>query len=237
MADRKLSLVLLPGLLCTAALWNAQRAALCGKADVFIAALTRDDSMAGMAETVLESAPRRFALAGLSMGGYVALEIMRRAPDRVTKLALLDTSARADDPARTAEREELLALARRGAFDAVLHRLLPLLIHPDRLAGDPALCEAVLGMAREIGAEAYLRQMKAIMGRPDSRDALPEIRCPTLLLCGAEDARTPPEVHEEMAESIPDARLVVVPHCGHLSTMERPDAVNAALKAWLGTDG
>jgi pimeloyl-ACP methyl ester carboxylesterase len=233
MVDGKLPLVLLPGLLCTAALWNAQRAALCGTADVFVAALTGEDSMAGMAETVLASAPDRFALAGLSMGGYVALEVMRRAPGRVTKLALLDTSARADDPARTAEREELLALARQGAFDAVLRRLLPLLIHPDRLAGDPALCEAVRGMAREVGPEAYLRQMKAIMGRPDSRRGLPEIRCPTLVLCGAEDARTPPELHEEMAASIPDARLVVVPHCGHLSTMERPDAVNAALSAWL----
>lgn len=233
MVDGKLPLVLLPGLLCTAALWNAQRAALCRTADVFVAALTGEDSMAGMAESVLASAPERFALAGLSMGGYVALEVMRRAPGRVTKLALLDTSARADDPARTAEREELLSLARQGAFDAVVRHLLPLLIHPDRLAGDPALCEAVRGMAHEIGPEAYLRQMKAIMGRPDSRQGLVEIRCPTLVLCGAEDARTPREVHEEMAASIPDSRLVVVPHCGHLSTMERPDAVNAALTAWL----
>lgn len=234
MANGKLPLVLLPGLLCTAALWEAQKVALCETANVVVAPLTGDDSMAGMAESVLASAPDRFALAGLSMGGYVALEIMRRAPGRVEKLALLDTSARADDPARTAEREELLLLAQQGAFDAVVRRLLPALIHPDRLAGDRALCDAVVGMAHKVGPRVYLRQMKAIMGRPDSRDGLSEIRCPTLLLCGAEDARTPPAVHEEMAAAIPDARLVVVPHCGHLSTMERPDAVNIALKDWLG---
>jgi pimeloyl-ACP methyl ester carboxylesterase len=226
-------LVLLPGLLCGPALWAAQMAALSDLAEPRVADLTRDESMSGMAETVLADAPKRFALAGLSMGGYVALEIMRRAPERVTRLALLDTSARADDPARTEERLGLLAMARRGEFGAVTRQLLPMLIHPDRLANDVALCESVLRMAREIGRDAYLRQMAAIMGRPDSRADLPSICCPTLVLCGAQDARTPLPVHREMAEAIPGARLVVIDTCGHLSTMERPGDVSAAMRDWL----
>lgn len=231
--EERIPLVLLPGLLCGPALWAAQLEALADLTCPRIADLTRDASMAGMAETVLETAPERFALAGLSMGGYVALEIFRRAPERVTRLALLDTSARADDPTRTAERHALLALARRGEFDAVTRRLLPLLIHPDRFENDPALCEAVLGMAQEVGCEAYLRQMDAIMGRPDSRAELPAIRCPTLVLYGAQDERTPPSLHREMAAAIPGARLVVVEACGHLSTMERPGEVSAAMRSWL----
>jgi pimeloyl-ACP methyl ester carboxylesterase len=233
MADKKSPLILLPGLLCSAALWRPQIEALDDIAAPVVADLRHDDSLAGMAARVLAGAPERFALAGLSMGGYLAQEIMRTAPERVTRLALLDTSARADDPSRTAEREALLDEARGGGFEGVIAKLLPHLIHPDRLSGDPALCEAVLSMAREIGPDAFLRQMAAIMGRPDSRPGLPDIACPTLVLCGAQDARTPPAAHEEIASLIPGAKLVMVPDCGHLSTMERPEAVNAALRDWL----
>jgi pimeloyl-ACP methyl ester carboxylesterase len=228
-------LVLLPGLLCDAALWAPQVSALRGLADpIMIGDLTRNDSIGGMAEAVLAQAPPRFALAGLSMGGYCAFEIMRRAPERVTRLALLDTSARPDTDEQRARRRGLIELAEKGEFKGVTPRLLPLLIHPDRL-GDEALKATVMGMAERVGKEAFLRQQKAIMGRPDSRPDLGRIACPTLVLVGRQDALTPVAVHEEMAAGIPGARLVIVEDCGHLSTLEKPEAVNVALEDWLAT--
>ena len=231
MTDRQ-TLVLLPGLLCDARLWAAQSEGLSDVADVVVADMTRDDSMAGMAQRTLDAAPARFALAGLSMGGYVALEIMRRAPERVTRLALLDTGPRADTPEQTTRRKDLIALAERGEFKAISPRLLPLFVHPDRLE-DAALVADIGAMADAVGKDAFLRQQKAIMGRPDSRPGLPEIGCDTLIVCGREDVLTPLELSEEMAALIPGAALVVIDDCGHLSTMERPRAVNAAMRAWL----
>lgn len=226
-------LVLLPGLLCDAALWAPQVSALRGLADpIMIGDLTRHDSMAGMAEAVLAEAPPRFALAGLSMGGYCALEIMRRAPERVTRLALLDTSARPDTDEQRARRRGLIELAEKGEFKGVTPRLLPLLIHPDRL-GDEALTATVMGMAERVGKEAFLRQQKAIMGRPDSRPDLARINCPTLVLVGRQDALAPVALHEEMAAGIPGARLVIIEDSGHLATLEKPEAINAALEDWL----
>jgi pimeloyl-ACP methyl ester carboxylesterase len=210
---------------------------VCGKvlsdvADVVIADLTRDETMSDMASRTLETAPETFALAGLSMGGYVALEIMRMAPERVTHLALLDTGARADTPEQTMRRRDLIALADRGEFKAVSPRLLPLFVHEDRLA-DPRLIGEITAMAESVGKDAFLRQQKAIMGRPDSRPGLPKIGCPTLVICGRQDALTPIELSEEIAGLMPGADLVLIDDCGHLATMERPDAVNAALRAWL----
>lgn len=233
MADRQ-TLILLPGLLCDARLWAAQTEGLADVADVVVADMTRDDTMAGMAERALAVAPDRFALAGLSMGGYVALEIMRRAPGRVERLALLDTGARADTPEHMARRRDLMALAERGEFEAISPKLLPVFVHPDRLA-DAALVADIAGMADAVGKDAFLRQQRAIMGRPDSRPGLLDIACDTLVICGREDALTPPELSEEMASLIPGALLVMIDHCGHLSTMERPQTVNAELRAWLAT--
>ena len=232
MADRT-PLVLLPGLLCDEALWRPQLEGLADRADAAVADLTRDNSMPAMAARVLATAPSRFALAGLSMGGYVAQEIMRQAPQRVERLALLDTNARADRPDQTARRRDLIALARHGRFKGVTKRLLPYLIHPDRL-DDTALTGIVMGMAERIGREAFLRQEEAIMGRADGLEDLRRIACPTLILCGAEDALTPPKVHREMADRISHARFVVIENCGHLSTLERPDEVTAAMRPWLG---
>jgi pimeloyl-ACP methyl ester carboxylesterase len=227
------SLVLLPGLLCDAALWAPQVNALRGLADpIMIGDLTRHDTMAGMAEAILAEAPPRFALAGLSMGGYCAQEIMRRAPERVTRLALLDTSARADSDEQRARRRGLIELAQKGQFKGVTPRLLPLLIHPDRLQ-DEALTRTVTGMAERIGKAAFLRQQKAIIGRPDGRPDLARIDCPTLILVGRQDALTPVALHEEMAAGIPGARLIVIEDSGHLTTIERPDPVNSALEEWL----
>ena len=230
------TLVLLPGLLCDAALWQPQVAGLSDLATCMVADLTRQDSIAAMAAETLAAAPERFALAGLSMGGYVALEIMRQAPERVARLALLDTKARADTTPETQRRKDLLALAQRGRFKGVTPRLLPLLIHAARQENSD-LPAVVMAMADRVGAEAFLRQQTAIMGRPDSLATLPGIACPTLVLCGRQDALTPLSCSEEMAAGIPGADLVVIEDCGHLATMERPEEVTAALRAWLEGGG
>lgn len=229
---QKIPLVLLPGLLCDAALWRAQVEGLGTLAAPTIVDLTRDDSLVGMARRALAEAPPSFALAGLSMGGYVAQEVMRQAPERVTRLALLDTSARADTPEQTARRRGLIELSEKGEFKGVTPRLLPLLIHPARHEDKP-LTDLVMGMAERVGKEAFLRQQKAIMGRPDGREDLRRIACPTLVLCGRQDALTPLALHEEIAGLVAGAKLVVVEDCGHLSTMEKPVTVTAALRQWL----
>jgi pimeloyl-ACP methyl ester carboxylesterase len=189
--------------------------------------------MAGVAADVLREAPfERFAVAGLSMGGYVALEIVRQAAPRVERLALLDTSARADTATQLEKRRGLIALARRGRFIGVTQALLPLFLHRARL-GDDELVSTVKKMAMNIGQEAFIRQELAIMSRADSLPLLPAITCPTLVLCGRQDALTPLELHEEMARAIPGANLRVIEECGHLSTLERPEEVSAALVTWL----
>lgn len=227
------TLVLLPGLLCDERLFAAQRAAL-GEvvAETMVADLGRDDSVAGMAERVLAAAPPRFALLGLSMGGYVAFEILRRAPARVTRLALLDTQARADTEAAKSRRRGLMQLAEKGAFKGVTSRLMPLLIHHDRL-GDEPLTRTIQDMAEGIGKDAFLRQQRAILGRPDSRADLGAVSCPTLVLAGREDALTPPKLQFEIAAGIPQATLVLLPRCGHLSPLEQPEATTRQLLAWL----
>ncbi len=228
----KSPLVLIPGLLCDAALWAHQTRHLADIADIEIGDTMHADSMAGMAEAVLAAAPDRFALAGLSMGGYISLEIMRRAPERITRLALLDTAAVADDAEKRKNRLDLIKLAETGKFKGVTPRLLPLFLHPDRLT-DAALTGAVMDMAARVGKDAFLRQQRAILGRIDSRPHLASIKVPTLVLCGRQDGLTPLERHEEMAAAIPGARLSVIEDCGHLATMERPEAATAMLRDWL----
>ncbi|MCH8836107.1 MAG: alpha/beta hydrolase, partial [Proteobacteria bacterium] len=171
-------LVLLPGLLCDAALWRHQTDTLADIAEITVADLTGDDRFDDMARTVLKAAPETFALAGLSMGGYVAHEIMRQAPDRVTRLALLDTSARADTPGQSERRRAFIEQTRHGDFKGVTSRLLPMLIHPDRLE-DGDLTGTITAMAEGVGREAFLRQQNAIMNRPDGRRDLSAIHCPT----------------------------------------------------------
>ena len=232
MTDRRPTLLLLPGLLCDKALWASQIDALADIADIRVADLTRDDSVAAMARRALVDLPERFFLAGLSMGGYVALEIMATVPARVERLALLDTSARADMPEQVRRRQGLISLADRGQFKGVTPRLLPMLIHTKRVE-EEALTTIVTDMAERVGKDAFLRQQRAILGRPDRRSLLPRIHVSTLVLCGAEDALTPVDLSREMAAGIATSRLTVVPDCGHLSTLERPDAVTAAMRRWL----
>lgn len=224
------NLLLLPGLLCDARLWR-------DVADGLVADLAQDDSMAAMAVRALAladaqwGAQSRFAVAGLSMGGYVAMELWRQASPRVTHMALLDTSARPDTEEQRARRQALMALSRQGQFKGVTPRLLPMLIHPSRL--ETPLADDVMAMATRIGPNAFLRQQRAIMDRPDSRPMLPGITVPTLVACGAEDILTPPDRHAEMAGLVPQARFVQFPGCGHLPTMEDPMAVRPVLEAFL----
>jgi len=230
MAEKQ-RLLLLPGLLCDAALWRFQAEALADVADATVADLTRSDSIADMARDALAAAPDRFALAGLSMGGYVALEILRQAPERVTHLALLDTSARPDTPEQTQKRKALLALAERGKFKGVTPRLLPLLMHKDHQ--HPPLSDIVIDMAARIGQAAFLRQEIAIMNRIDSRPHLKDIKVPTLVLVGEGDQLTPVHLHEELADGIGGSEFQIIARAGHLTPLEQPDTVNRALFDWL----
>ena len=229
------TLVLIPGLACTSRLFEPQVAALESERTILVADHTQDDSIPAIAARILRETPERFAVAGLSMGGYIALEIMRQAPERVARLALLDTSARPDSVEASQDRERLIALAQAGRFEDIHSKLWPRLVHPDHQA-DQDLQEVVFGMMRETGAEAYIRQQRAIMARIDSRPNLPGIEVPTLVLVGEGDAITPPEVAREMAEMIEWASLVVVPESGHLSTLEQPERVTQALRLWLDKD-
>lgn len=222
-------LVLLPGLICDERLWRDVVADLGARS--LVADLTQDDSIAAMARRTLAAAPPRFALAGLSMGGYVAFEILRQAPDRVTHLALLDTSARPDDEARKETRRKGIELVGEGKFIAVSQRLLGNLLAPQHLG--TAVAREVQSMSERVGQEAYLRQQVAIMNRVDSRPMLGTIAVPTLVGVGAFDKLTPPELAEEMAAGIAGAQLVRFPDAAHLPTMENPAAVAAAMRSWL----
>jgi pimeloyl-ACP methyl ester carboxylesterase len=227
-----LPVVLIPGLLASARLYAAQIPELWRLGPVMIAAPTRDDSMAALARRILDGAPRVFALAGLSMGGYIAFEMLRQAPERIARLALLDTSARADASEQSEGRRAQMALAAGGRFAEVLDAQFPRLVLRAHRA-DAALRALFDQMAQEVGPQAFVRQQQAIMGRPDSRPLLAQIRCPTLVLVGEDDELTPPERAREMAQGITGARLVTVPQCGHLSTLERPAEVTRALIEWL----
>jgi pimeloyl-ACP methyl ester carboxylesterase len=226
-------IVLIPGLACTAELFAPQIPALWPLGPVTVASTLEGGGMAEMAAAILRDAPPRFALAGLSMGGYLALEIMRQAPERVVKLALLDTTARSDAPEQSTTRRTLIERAESGELEDVLRQIAPNLLHPDHRT-DQTLIETQVRMGLAVGADGFARQQTAIIGRIDSRPHLPAITVPTLVLVGDRDALTPPIRSREMADLIPGARLVVVPNCGHASSIEQPRAVNAALTDWLG---
>jgi pimeloyl-ACP methyl ester carboxylesterase len=225
---------LIPGLLCTPRLYLEQIPPLWQLGSVTVADHTRDDSMSGIARRILASAPPRFALVGLSMGGYVAFEIMRQAPDRVAKLALLDTTARPDAPEQTEQRRRQIEMAQNGRFDAIAALLFPRFVAAAR-HGDRVLESTVRRMSAETGSEAFVRQQTAIMGRVDSRPDLPAIQCPTLVVVGEQDTLTPPDRAAEITAAIPKARQVVVPECGHLCTLEQPELATRALVDFLGT--
>jgi pimeloyl-ACP methyl ester carboxylesterase len=229
---KKNPVVLLPGLLEDADGFAHQLAGLANVADVVVADLTRSDSMQGLARDALAQAPAGpFAVIAHSMGGYVAFEILRQAPERVSALALLNTNARADSAESTQNRRRLMALAEKD-LEAVVATLMPKQVTPGHLS-DPAITATISQMARSIGPAAFARQQTAIIGRVDSRPLLPRIACPTLVLAGRADAIMPLELLEEMARAIPGATLVVVEDCGHMAPLEQPEAVTDALYLWL----
>ncbi len=235
MTKKKQPLVFIPGLLCTEELWRHQLDHLDDIVEMSVADTSRDDTITAMAARALENAPDSFVLVGLSMGGYVAQEVMRQAPERVTGLALIDTSARADTEEQHQRRAELIKQVEKVApswFTGVTKRLLPLLIHPDRLH-DGELVSVIKDMAKAIGRDGYIRQQRAIMGRVDGIADLAAVKCPTLVICGRQDELTPPKVHEEIVRHISGSRLAVIEDCGHLAPLEQPQTVTALLRYWL----
>jgi pimeloyl-ACP methyl ester carboxylesterase len=231
MAAPKSELLLLPGLTNDARVWQGVAGRLADVAAVRHVDVATRDTMAALAGDVLATAPPRFVVAGLSMGGYCALEIVARAPERVIALALVDTSARPDTPEGRTNRERQIARAP-AELAAIVEELLPKWVHPSRLA-DPAVADVVRAMARDRGPAVFARQQRAIMSRADSRPRLAAIRCPTVVVCGREDTLLPLEVHEEMARGIAGATLRVIEACGHLAPLERPAEVAGALSELL----
>lgn len=224
--------VFIPGLAHTAELFSDQLTAVSVERTITIANHRRHDTLAGIADALLAETAPRFVLIALSMGGYVAFEILRRAPERVSALVLMNTTARPDTDETRERRERLIAIADAGRFVEVPALQMQAQVAPDR-ANDADLLAIVRRMAEQTGPEAFVRQQRAIMGRPDSRPALPAIGCPTLMIVGDRDQIVPVEHGQEIVSAIPGSRLVTMPMCGHLSTLERPAAATHALMEFL----
>ena len=226
------TLVLLPGLACDAAMWDAQLAALAAWQPQVADVHARHRSLAEMAAALLARYPGPLVLCGASMGGMVAMEAARQAPQRVRGLALLGTSARPEDEQARRLREQAIVLFRQGRAREVIEPNADIAFHADH-ARDAALLSRYVDMVLRAGAAQLVQQNLAVMARPDAREHLPHLRCPTLVLCGEDDVLTPPECSREIAQLVPGARLVLLPRCGHMLTMEQPEAVNRALLRWL----
>lgn len=235
------TLILAPGLMCDATAWRAQVAALESQLPIQVVDYGMLDSLPAMAAHLLQQAPPKFALAGHSMGGRVALEVMRQlinvAPERVTHLALLDTGCHALPEGEAADKERtmrlgFLRLAQDKGVAAMARSWVRNMVHPDRLADTPLIDSIVTMFARK-PVEVYEAQIKALLARPEAFPLLAQIRCPTLVLCGNEDSNSPPTANLEMAGAIAGDQLDIIPHCGHMAPMERPEAVNDALLALL----
>ena len=225
-------LILLPGLMCDADVWGHQREHLADLADIIVPDFRGFDSLTTMAESVLELAPASFALAGHSMGGRVALEVYRLAHDRISRLALLETGADPLDKGETEKRQVLIDLARKGGMDAVADAWLLPMVHPDR-RDDTRLLNAITIMIKRTSVEEFIKQMQALINRPDATGNLKNIKCRTLLLAGRYDNLYPVQQLEFMLREIPDARLVVLEDAGHMAPMEKPEVVTNAMRDWL----
>jgi pimeloyl-ACP methyl ester carboxylesterase len=225
-------ILLVPGLACTARLYAPQLPALWQLGPVTVANHTTSNSMVGIGKAILDQAPPRFHLIGLSMGGYIAFDLLRQQPERIAKVALLDTGSRADLPEQSERRRKFIAMAREGQLNQVNEALWPMLVHESR-AGDHDLRAIVDAMMQETGAEAFIRQQEALIGRPDSRPGFGAIANATLVIVGDGDRLTPPELSAEIVSGIKGARLETVARCGHLSTLEQPETVTKLLYDWL----
>ena len=230
--DNTMPILLVPGLVSSPRIFAPVIPALWRYGPVTVANHIRDDNIALIARRILAEAPPRFALAGHSMGGYIAFEIMRQAPERVAKLALINTQAPPDAPDVTDRRRGLMERVQNGEYRTVLDELFPGFVHPSR-QNDADLRQLVYDMGDDVGPEAFVRQQMAVIGRPDSRPTLATIKCPTLVLTGDTDNTIPNSLSVEMADGIPGAKLVILPDCGHLPQPEQPQATAAALAEWL----
>jgi pimeloyl-ACP methyl ester carboxylesterase len=230
--DNSMPILLVPGLVSSPRIYAPVLPALWRFGPVTVANHIRDDNIALIARRILAEAPPRFALAGHSMGGYIAFEIMRQAPERVAKLALINTQARSDTPEATVRRRGMMARATGGQYRAVLDELFPSFVHPSR-RDDAGLRQLVYDMGDDVGVEAFVRQQTAMISRPDSRPMLAGIKCPTLVLTGDQDNTIPNSLSVEMANNIRNAKLVILPDCGHLPQPEQPQATADALVEWL----
>ncbi|MEM6639541.1 MAG: alpha/beta hydrolase [Pseudomonadota bacterium] len=227
-------LVLLPGMMCDERLFEPQINAL--NMPCTVADLSGHQTIEALAEHVLEEAPLRFALAGLSMGGIVAFELWRQAPDRITHLALMDTNPHPDAPERRTQRWRQVEEVLKGNLrDVAVDSLKPFYL-AEQNREDDDLLGVILSMAMDLGPQVFERQSRALSARPDSVPILETITCPTLVLCGREDRLCPLDYHALMAERVPRATLCVVEGSGHLPTLEQPDAVTAAMRSWLASD-
>ena len=230
--DDTMPILLVPGLVSSPRIFAPVVPALWRLGPVTVANHIRDDNIGAIARRILAEGPPRFALAGHSMGGYIAFEIMRQAPDRVAKLALINTQARADTPEGAARRRGMMARARSGEYHDVLDELFPGFVHPSR-HDDASLRQLIHDMGDEVGVEGFIRQQTAMIARVDSRPSLAWIKCPTLVLTGDEDNTIPNSLSKEMADGIHGAKLVILKNCGHLPQLEQPEATAAALVEWL----
>jgi pimeloyl-ACP methyl ester carboxylesterase len=230
--DNTMPILLVPGLVSSPRIFAPVIPDLWRLGPVTVANHIRGDNMGAIARRILAEAPPRFVLAGHSMGGYIAFEIMRQAPERVAKLALINTQARPDTPEATARRRGMIARAQGGDYRGVLDELFPGFVHPSR-RDDLSLRQLVYDMGEDVGPEAFARQQMAVMSRPDSRPTLAWIKCPTLVLTGDEDNTIPNSQSVEMADGIPGAKLVILTDCGHLPQVEQPRATADALVEWL----
>jgi pimeloyl-ACP methyl ester carboxylesterase len=233
----KMPLMLVPGLLCDAAIWASQTEALADIAAVHVANNGEADSLGGLAESIIARAPRRFALAGHSMGGRIALEVARRVPERLLGLAVLDTGYEALSPGEAGEKEAagrhaLLAIARRAGMRAMARTWVQGMVFPPRLT-DMELVDPILDMFERRSPEQFALQIQALLCRPDATPVLRSIPCPTLVLCGRQDTWAPPSRHDVIAKMIARSTLEIVADCGHMAPMERPQAVSSALRRWL----
>jgi pimeloyl-ACP methyl ester carboxylesterase len=225
-------ILLVPGLMSSARIYASVIPALWRSGPVTVANHSRDDSIGAIARRILAEAPPRFALAGHSMGGYIAFEIMRQAPERVARLALINTQARPDTPEASARRRAHIVRVRDGGLHDVVDDMLPLMAHPSR-AGDAALHGLFHDMGDDVGAQGYINHQTAIMARVDSRPTMAAIRCPTLVLTGDQDLLISNALSKEMADGIHGAKLVILAECGHCPQPERPRATSEALAEWL----
>jgi pimeloyl-ACP methyl ester carboxylesterase len=225
-------ILLIPGLVSSPRIFAPVLPALWRYGPVTLANHVRDDNMGAIARRILAEAPPRFALAGHSMGGYIAFEIMRQAPERVAKLALINTQARADTPEITARRRGQMQRAQAGELHTIIDELFSGFVHPSR-RDDDTLRKLVHDMGDDLGIEAFLRQQTAVIGRVDSRPSLAWIKCPTLVLTGDEDNTIPNSLSKEMAENIHGAKLVILQNCGHMPQPEQPEATAQVLAEWL----